>query len=196
MKEPDRPLSKQEFEAFKAGNRHTRRAIIRGHPQKENHALYQKFKENVRQAKKKRRKERLKTKLQHEKALGTAEKNAREALEALTKFRDGQQQQIASLDAAAGEQKRKDQSEINRLTACLRAGTCGLRVNVNACRAPDPSNVPSAPSGAGLGAGELPELDAAAGSAYLSLREGIAAKERQLEACQGALRTLATGMAR
>jgi hypothetical protein len=77
-------------------------------------------------------------------------------------------------DAEAQTQLEKANAETNRLRACIRNGTCGLRVNV----------LPSACPGAAVDSGTGARLTPDAEQAYYSLRDGLAKLQGKLQACQ------------
>lgn len=94
------------------------------------------------------------------------------------------QTKLTASDDAAAAKLRSAQDETNRLRDCLRAGTCGLRVNVAAPRCPD---LPEAAPGAGVDSAAGARLDPDAESAYFALRDGIDRVQAKLTACQGRL---------
>lgn len=67
MKPPERELTKEEFDAWKTGNRAVRSNILRGHKKiRINHALEVKLQERQHKAKKARKKARRKERMQRE----------------------------------------------------------------------------------------------------------------------------------
>jgi prophage endopeptidase len=114
--------------------------------------------------------------------------NAEETARLERKYRKMEQDWQTAADLLATEaytDLKEKERENDKLRAAVAAGTVRLRLK---------ATCPEVPGAAASGEpgpvdnGVWPELDAAAGPAYFSLRSGIIRKEAQLSACQGLLR--------
>lgn len=92
------------------------------------------------------------------------------------------QAQINELDTLNYEKLQAQRAEIDRLNACVRNGTCGLRINAT-CPAPRGGSAPGSGT-PGVDDGEKPVLTPVAESAYFALRHGINEQENKLVMCQ------------
>lgn len=97
---------------------------------------------------------------------------------------------IALADAAANEEQRKDDAEIERLRRGLNDGTLGLRIGSEAIAGTRDYTIPEAPKTSGVDNGPSGGFGAALGSDYIALRTGIARQRNQLKACQAYIREL------
>jgi hypothetical protein len=107
----------------------------------------------------------------------------------LIEQRDALGARLAALNDKHLADLRKAQNETNRLRTCLADGTCGLRAVEGLCPRADRPKPPASP---GVDPGAGPEPAAAAGRAYLALRDGIDRASAQLTACQAELRSRAS----
>ena len=120
---------------------------------------------------------------EHAQEKSAAYRTALAAQQQLDAERGRKVEAVAAIDTEQTKLLGKDREDLERLRACVAAGTCGVRIVGAKCPA-SAGSVPTIASGAGMGVGASPELDADARQTYFTLREGIAVKERQLAACQ------------
>lgn len=123
------------------------------------------------------------TRESHAVALAAAKvEEARKTANAQKELRETQQE-IARLDTKNHGQLEAQRNEIERLNACLRTGTCGLRVNAT-CPATGSGDGNADPAAARVDDGKGPALTPVAESAYFALRHGINENEAKLIMCQ------------
>lgn len=104
--------------------------------------------------------------------------------------RDTLQKQADAAASDAAKKLKGAQDETNRLQNCVNSGSgCGLRVRVVTVASPGAAGSAVSQTVAVDSAG-FARLDATAGSAYFTLRSGIAEVTAQLEACKGFAATL------
>jgi len=129
---------------------------------------------------------------EHAEALSTAQERTRQAQAALQADKDAKADKLAGIDSEGRKTLIEAQNENERLNACVRAGTCGLRI---AARFPAAAAGVSSPSkGSSVDSGAAAVLTPEAGQDYLDLRAAIATTEGVLRACQRSLGEL-TGQA-
>lgn len=125
---------------------------------------------------------------EHAEALSTAQERTRLAQEALQTEKDAKADKLSGIDSDGRKTLIKAQNENDRLNACVRAGTCGVRI---VARCPASSAIVSSPAkGGGVDSGAAAVLTPEAGQDYLDLRAAIATTEGVLRACQQSLGTL------
>ena len=97
-------------------------------------------------------------------------------------------QELAQADKLELEKLKGAENETQRLRACLRNGTCGLRV---AAICPTTSSqLPSPTSSSSVDTTTPTRLTEAAGQDYLDLRAQIDRTQSTLSACQASIKTL------
>ena len=103
----------------------------------------------------------------------------------LEKVRDALADKLAVLDAEYTAQLSKARHDNQTLRNRLASGTVGLRIDAT-CPSAGTGSAQSA-QGGGVDSDSGAVLSAAAGQAYLDLRDNITTTEVTLQACQGAL---------
>lgn len=98
-------------------------------------------------------------------------------------------QKVAAIDKAELAKLKGAQDENDRLRACVRNGTCGLRIHAS-CPVSAPGSVPTPSASPGVDTGTSPGLDATAEWNYFALRDGIIKFQAALAACQATLKTI------
>lgn len=101
---------------------------------------------------------------------GIADKTAR-AYAAVQRYSAATNTHLAELDSRHQQELSDAQSETNRLRACVRAGTCGVRIITRVAPAAACDRAPDQPA-SGMGDAAV-ALDAAAAERVLDLRESI-----------------------
>jgi hypothetical protein len=95
-----------------------------------------------------------------------------QARDALGRYSQAVNRQLAQLDATHYQELTHAQDETRRLRACLRAGTCGVRIRTAAAPHRAAGSVPGDQPAGGLGDAAL-ALDSAAAARVLDLRESV-----------------------
>ena len=99
---------------------------------------------------------------------------------------------LAARDAAHYQDLTDAKTETDRLRACVRAGTCGVRIITAAAPAPGAGDMP--PPGAAAGVGHAAgALDASAAERVFGLRDAVAADAAALAYLQDYARACAAG---
>jgi prophage endopeptidase len=124
-------------------------------------------------------------KRQHAQALFVASEASGRELARVTAERDRLQEALGGLDAAGLAKLKGDANETERLRACVRDDTCGLRVRAS-CPT-NPAGVPGAAQGGSVDTGAGARLDADVEPHYFTLRGGISRTQTKLATCQAAL---------
>lgn len=97
-------------------------------------------------------------------------------------------QELSTIDKLELEKLKGAENETQRLRACLRNGTCGLRIAA-VCPAPS-SQLPGTTASSSMDPSAAAGLTDAAGQAYLDLRDQIARTQSTLSACQASLKKI------
>lgn len=117
-------------------------------------------------------------KTRHATTLQAISDKTAKAYEAVVKYEAQVQQDLADKDTRHYKELIHEKAETDRLRACVRAGTCGVRIiaaapGARACTGPQDA------AAGGVGNGAV-ELDAEAASSVLDLRESVHADAAKL----------------
>lgn len=124
-----------------------------------------------------------KLKTTHATTLATISDKTAKAYGAIVKYEAQVQKDLAQKDATHFKELTHERAETDRLRACVRAGTCGVRI---IAAAPSAHTCPRAQDAAAGGVGDgAVELDAEAAGRVLDLRESVHADAAKLDYLQG-----------
>lgn len=126
-------------------------------------------------------------KTRHATTLQAISDKTAKAYEAVVKYEAQVQQDLADKDTRHYQELTHEKAETDRLRACVRAGTCGVRIiaaapGAHACTGPQDAAAGDVGNGA-------VELDAEAASRVLDLRESVHADAAKLAYLQDYART-------
>jgi prophage endopeptidase len=118
-------------------------------------------------------------KTRHVETLQTISGKTAKAYDAVVKYEVQVQQDLAAKDVQHREELTHAKTETDRLRACVRAGTCGVRIVTTAVPSARACAGPEDAAAAGVGNGAV-ELDAAAAERVLDLRDSVHADAAKL----------------
>lgn len=123
-------------------------------------------------------------KARHAQTLSTISDKTAAALDAVRAYERGVQIQLADKDTQHHQELTRAKTDTDRLRACVRAGTCGVRIVTAAAPGTHACTGPQDAAASGVGNGAL-ALDAAAAERVLDLRESVESDRIKLDYLQG-----------